>query len=78
MAEYRVREARVEVCNGYRCWRERRFCAERRVSVLGLLFWWWPVIDFGWRKTEAQALEDAQRDAGLRAPLAKPRLFEVQ
>jgi hypothetical protein len=77
MAEYRVREARVQVCNGYHCWRERRFVAERRISVLGLLSWWWPVWDFAWRRTEAQAVEDMHWDASMRAPLAKPRLYEV-
>lgn len=76
MEQYRVREARVEVCNGYRCWHERRFIAERRVTIFGLLSWWWPVLDGEWRPTAHAARCDAERDAKLRAPLAAPEFFE--
>lgn len=76
--KYRVREARVEVCNGSRCWHERRFIAERRVSLFGLLSWWWPVIDGEWRKTASGARHDAEQDAELRAPLAAPEVFQDQ
>jgi hypothetical protein len=76
MEKYRVREARVEVCNGHRCWNERRFIAERRVSLFGLLSWWWPVLDAEWRITAHYARCDAERDARLRSPLAEPELFE--
>lgn len=71
---YRVREARVEVCNGYRCWNERRFIAERRVFIFGLRLWWWPVLDAEWRKFIDQASADAERDYSLRA---KPFLKKV-
>lgn len=74
--EYRVREARIEVCNGYQCWHERRFIAERRVSLFGVLSWWWPVIDGDWRPMAHVARCDAERDAKLRAPLADPEFFQ--
>ena len=77
MQRYRVREARVEVCDGRRCWHERRFLAERRVSLFGLVSWWWPVIDGDWRSTPYGARCDAERDAGLRLPLAEPEFFEA-
>lgn len=66
---YRIRQARVEVCNGYRCWREKRFGAERRISAFGIFYFWWPVSDFGWRATREQAEFDAMQDANLREPL---------
>lgn len=74
--EYRVREARVEVCNGYRCWHERRFIAERRLTLLGIISWWWPVIDCNWRKTAHESRIDAERDADLRKPLTAPEVFQ--
>ncbi len=77
MTEYRVREALIEICDNHRCWHERRFIAERRISIFGFS-WWYPVIDCDWRKTDVQAIDDAQRDACLRSPLSKPKLFEVQ
>lgn len=73
--DYRVREARIEVCNGYRCWHERRFVAERRVRFLGVLSWWWPVIDCEWRTTAQEARTDAEKDSKLRAPLTPHEFF---
>jgi hypothetical protein len=72
---YRVREAIVDVCNGYTCWRDRRFIAERRVTLFGLVSWWWPVTDGKWRETSHEARQDAESDARLRAPLAAPEYF---
>lgn len=72
---YRVREARVEVCNGYRCWRERRFIADRRVFVLWFSFWW-PAESALWRITASQAQADAECDADLRSPLSPPIILE--
>ena len=76
--KYRVREAVVCVCNGYRQFSARRFIAERRLSVLGLFEIWWPVTDGKWRKSEEAAKADADHDAHLRSPLAEPKLFEVE
>lgn len=76
MGTYRVREVRVEVCRGRRCWHERRFIAERRVTLFGLLSWWWPVLDGEPRPTVHVARCDAERDAELQAPLAPPEFFE--
>lgn len=77
MAEvYRIREARVEVCNGRRCWHERRFIAERRITLLGLFSWWWPVRDSMWHAVPEQARLDAERDAMLRAPLSAAVVLE--
>lgn len=64
---YRVREARVEVCNGYRCWYERRHMAERRVTLFGRSLWWWPVLNAEWRTTADEALADIDDDRRLRA-----------
>lgn len=77
MSTYRVREARVEVCNGYRCWFERRFAAERRISLFGLISFWWPVTNGGWRTTACAAHADAEADMELRAPLAKPQTLDL-
>ncbi|MDD8024570.1 MAG: hypothetical protein PHX82_15860 [Paracoccaceae bacterium] len=74
--EYRVREGRVEVCDGHRCWRDRRYIAERRVSFFGVLSWWWPVINGDWRTSAHEARDDAEMDAKLRAPLADPEFFQ--
>jgi hypothetical protein len=71
--EYRIREARIEVCNGRHCWHERRFIAERRITFLGMK-WWWPVIDWGWRNTANEAQCDAEHDAYLRKPLTVTKL----
>ena len=69
MSEYRIRWARVEVCNGYRCWRERRCIAERRVSVLGIWSFWWIVDDADWRTTDREAMRDINHDKQMRTPL---------
>ena len=74
LPRYRVREAQVEVCNGYRCWKERRFIAERRVVAFGLHLWWWPVPNAEWRVTVELAAGDAERDRCLRL---KPYLKKV-
>lgn len=78
MSRYRVREARVRVCNGYRGWFERRFIAERRVVLCFGISWWWPVTDGEWRASAEQARRDAEWDAHLRAPLADPEFFEAK
>lgn len=68
--EYRIRWARVEVCNGYRCWHERRCLAERRVPLLfGAFSIWVPVDGTRPRCDEAQAMADIEADRALRAPL---------
>lgn len=71
MARYRIKWAIVEVCDGYRCWRDLRCIAQRRVSILGLSFWW--PVDGGWREAEAKAEQDIERDMDLRAPLPDVR-----
>ena len=78
MPRYRIREARVEVCNGHRCWYERRFGAERRVSLFGVLAWWWPVVNFQWRQTAEAASKDAEQDASLRVPLSNDQYVEFR
>ena len=74
MTEYRIRWDRVEVCNGYRCWRERRCIAERRVSVLGIWSLWLPAPECHWRTTEAEAVRDINNDKQMRAPLPAIKL----
>ena len=74
--DYRVREAVVDVCNGYTSHRERMFIAERRVGLFGLAFWC-PVDDGGWRYTADEAMRDIERDAYLRAPLAEPVILHA-
>lgn len=69
--DYRVREARVEINDRI----VRRFLAERRILVFGLLPLWWPVTNGNWRHTVRQAEQDAENDAALRAPLAQPKPF---
>ena len=76
--QYRIREARIEVCNGRRCWHERRFSAERRVILFGLLPIWWPVLDWDWRATKTEAKRDIERDAQLRAPLSEPEFITTE
>ena len=66
MSDYRIKEATVENCNGFRSWRQRRFCAERRVRVFGLRLWWCPVEDGDWRDTREDAEKDMTRDRKLR------------
>lgn len=66
---YRIVEDTIEVCNGYRCWKERMFMAQRQHTALwGCLKWWWPVINAEWRQTRNQAEWDAQADLHLRLP----------
>tara|TARA_Y100000310_G_scaffold211266_1_gene212021 strand:- start:4162 stop:4386 length:225 start_codon:yes stop_codon:yes gene_type:complete len=67
MGEFRVREATVEVCNGYRCWHERRFIAERKIKTW-LFSFWWLVIDAEWRKTREDAVRDIIRHKNLCKP----------
>jgi hypothetical protein len=75
-ALYRVREAVIPVSRGPRIVQERRYLAERRVSLLwGLLRFWWPVIDADWRALEGQAMRDAENDRSLREPLKPPLYF---
>lgn len=77
MTVYRIREARVEVCNGYRGWHERRFIAERHVTLLGILSWWWPVTDGRWRETRHEAKCDVERDIELHAPISPPEIIDT-
>lgn len=35
MSDYRIKAANVEVCDGYKCWLERRYFAERRIQFSG-------------------------------------------
>lgn len=72
--DYRVTSALVEVCNGYRCQLERGFIAKRRVTLFGVLSWWWPVINAQWRDTANEAWLDAKRDSVLRT---QPSDFEL-
>jgi hypothetical protein len=72
LADYRVREARIEVCNGYTCWRERRFRAERKRSFLGLLHFWGSVDDGGWRRAVSEAQGDIDEDVKMRSALMAP------
>lgn len=74
---YRVREGRYHRCNGYRCWRERGFVAERRVYLFWLFPIWSPVRDGEWRSTRERAKADLDRDAWLRSPLSEPQIFQV-
>jgi len=65
---YRIKEATVEVCNGHRCWHERRFIALRRVRLFRIFSFWWPVVDADWRRHREGAVRDIERDAELRQP----------
>ena len=76
MTRYRVREGRVEACNGYRCWTERRFIAERRVVSLGFVALWWPVTG-DWNKTECEAKRDIEYHVSLMRPLSKNKHYVV-
>lgn len=78
MSEYRIREGVVEHCNGYRCWKQRMFIAERKVSFLGLWSFWWPCTNASWRTDGWQAEGDAVADARLRRPLTKPYLVRIE
>jgi len=73
---YRVREARVECCDGYKCWKARRFMAERRVIILRLFGFWWPVSNAEWRDSENEAARDVANDVELRKPLAAIKLYD--
>ncbi|KAB2543271.1 hypothetical protein AL035_02055 [Salipiger aestuarii] len=72
---YRIRKARIEVCDGSHCWHTRRFIAERRINLFGFIPIWWAVIDARWRCTPADARVDVDRDAKLRAPLSDPEFI---
>lgn len=76
MSNYRIREAVVLVANGYRDVLRRMFIAERRISVFGILSFWWP-CDGMWQHSEDAALADAERDAYLRQPLKAPVLLKI-
>jgi hypothetical protein len=71
---YRIRWARVEVCNGYRCWMEQRCIAERRVWF-GPISWWWPVRSAGWRQGDPEAARDIEMDRAIRSPLPPARMI---
>jgi hypothetical protein len=74
--KYRIREARVEVTDRCRTWHERRFLAERRVTLFGLFSWWSPVLDGEWRESVDAARRDAARDAELREPPMPPLIID--
>jgi hypothetical protein len=78
MSDYRIRQAVVEVCNGWQCWRDKRFIAERRIRFLGLIDIWWPVADGAWRESAKAAKRDLEHDNWLRSPLSKPIYFSSQ
>lgn len=65
-AKYRVRWG---IVNGAGDRREKRCLAERRVSFLGLPFWW-PLSNGGWRTGFSQAEADIDADIQLRKPLS--------
>lgn len=71
--QYRIRWANGERCNGYRCWPERLCIAERRVKLLGLFAFWWPISR--WVLTEEDAMRDIADDMQLRRPLPPPRII---
>ena len=75
--EYKISHRRITVCNGYRCWRERRYIAMRRISVLGIFSFWFPSECSEWRLTFDEAHKDAKRDAALRAPLDNSLVVKV-
>lgn len=77
MTDYRVKEARVECCDGSRFWHERRFGAERRIRFLWVLSFWFPVLDFAWRRSHDEAMRDIEHDAELRAPLGHPTYVTI-
>jgi hypothetical protein len=71
MDNYRVRAAVVAVCNHNRCWNERRFIAEHRVSFL-FVFFLWRKVGTGWRPTVDQARDDIYQDIDMRSLLPAP------
>ncbi|MBL4929354.1 hypothetical protein [Fuscibacter oryzae] len=75
MPEYRVKQARVEVCNGFTSHYENLWIAQRRVTLFGISLWWWPVLNARWSRTKAEARLDAVRDADMRAEDAQPETF---
>lgn len=77
-ARYRIREADVEVCNGYRSYREHRFIAERRCSLFGLMAVWMPFAGSEWRRTEAEAINDIRRDVQMRRPLEPNKFLNAE
>ena len=68
---YRVKEAVVSHCDGYRCVKRRMFIAERHVSFLGLFRFWFP-CGFDWRFTHDEALVDVEHSRFLRGPIPPP------
>ncbi|PWE26710.1 hypothetical protein C4N9_20840 [Pararhodobacter marinus] len=70
---YRIKWARVTVCNRYGCWKERRCIAQRRVSILGFIRFWWPLEDGDWRIDESRCYADIENDMAVRAPLPEPQ-----
>ena len=78
MIRYRVREARVEVCDGFRSRHERRFLAERWVKMFGPIGFWWPVNGGEWRRIENDAIDDIHREIEFQGPLSSPKIYEVK
>ena len=68
---YRIREAVVEVCNGFRCWKDRRFIAERRVSFLGITFWC-SLPNARWDTRPDGCENDIRHHIALTQPLSEP------
>lgn len=71
--KYRIREAIVSHCDGYRSQRRRMFIAERRLSLFGFPLFFPCVAD--WRHMEEEAFDDIERDRDLRRPIPPPRLI---
>ena len=55
---------------------ERRFIAERKIKILGVFLFWWPVINFEWRSTQEAAMRDIEHDAHIREPLVVSKIYE--
>lgn len=75
---YRIREAIVECCNGYSSSRERRFIAEKRMTFLGILKFWWPLANAQWRWSEQDCRNDLDAHIALTKPLKAPQYIIVE
>ena len=75
MQEYRVKQCRVEVCNGFTSHFENMWIAQRRVTMFGLSLWWWPVINAHWCISKEEARMDAVADSEMRTRKSNPETF---
>lgn len=71
MDRYRIRWGRVLVSRRYGApSRIELMCiAERRISILGFISFWWPTENGGWRFDENGARKDIRDGVELRKPL---------